>query len=219
MRRFMQAGLRPFLVRLYDAEESKYAMEDEHFAEAVLFVGCEGMQRVAMAEMDAVLEICLQSGGDVIGPGPVESWMQRRFDFSAIERVLDAPGGIAETVEVAHFWSDIEHTYDTMKTALQPLVNQVLGHFSHAYPQGTSLYLILLGQAADDQTAEQTLLEIGDTAMRAALHCGAAISHHHGIGYVRRQYVAPYLGAGFELIRHLKDAIDPNGIMNPGKLV
>jgi alkyldihydroxyacetonephosphate synthase len=219
MRQFMQAGLRPFLVRYYDAEESPYAMQDEHFSDAVLFVGCEGLRRVAKSEMDAVLEICLQSGGEVIGPSPVESWMKRRFDFSAIERVLDTPGGIAETVEVAHFWGDIERTYGFMKKALQPLVDQVLGHFSHAYPQGTSLYLILLGQAADDQAAEQTLLEITDTAMRAALHCGAALSHHHGIGYVRRPHVGPYLGAGFELIRQLKDAVDPNGIMNPGKLV
>ena len=160
-----------------------------------------------------------RNGGEAIGPDPVESWMGRRFDFSTFERVLDLPGGIAETVEVSHFWSEVEQTYNDMKAALHPFVDQVLCHFSHAYPQGTSLYLILFGQAADDRAAEQTILHIWDVAMDVALRNGAAISHHHGIGYVRRKYIAPYLGSGYELIQQLKATVDPNGIMNPGKLV
>ena len=219
VRQIMQSGLRPFLVRLYDADESKHVMADDRFADAVLFVGCEGIREVAMAEMHAAVDICLRSGGEAIGPGPAESWMQRRFDFSAFERTLDLPGGIAETVEVSHLWSEVEHTYCVMKEALRPFVDEVLCHFSHAYPQGTSLYLILFGQAVDDRAAEQTILQIWDVAMEAALRKGAAISHHHGIGYARRKYVAPYLGSGYKMIQQLKEAVDPNGIMNPGKLV
>ena len=219
VRRIMQSGLRPFLVRLYDADESKHVLDDEYFVDNVMFMGCEGVRKVAMAEMDAAVDICLQSGGKAIGPDPTESWMQRRFDFSTFERVLDLPGGIAETVEVSHFWSEVEHTYTVMKAALQPFVDQVLCHFSHAYPQGTSLYLILFGQAVDDRAAEQTILQIWDAAMEVALRNGAAISHHHGIGYVRRKYIAPYLGSGYELVQQLKETVDPNGIMNPGKLV
>ena len=98
-------------------------------------------------------------------------------------------------------------------------MDQVLGHFSHAYPQGTSLYLILLGQAADDAAAERVLKEIWAAAMGASLSCGAAISHHHGIGLVRRDYAARYLGNGLEFINVLKRAVDPNGILNPGKFV
>lgn len=219
VRQIMQSGLRPFLVRLYDADESKHAMANEYFDDCVLFVGCEGINSVATAEMNAVVDICLQNGGEAIGPEPAASWMARRFDFSTFERVLDLPGGIAETVEVSHFWSEVEQTYHDMKAALHPFVDQVLCHFSHAYPQGTSLYLILFGQAADDRAAEKAMLHIWEAAMEVALRNGAAISHHHGIGYVRRKYIAPYLGNGYELIQQLKETIDPNGIMNPGKLV
>ena len=219
MRCFMQAGLRPFLVRLYDAEESGHALRDEEFAAPVLFAGCEGLERMATPEMAAVVDICVQCGGECLGSAPVEAWMQRRFDFSAIEQVLAKPGGLAETIEVAHFWSALESTYETMKTALEPLADRVLGHFSHVYPQGASLYLILMGTAADDAAATREILRIWDVAMAAALRCGAAISHHHGIGYVRRSFVEPYLGAGFEILRRFKAAVDPQGIMNPGKLV
>ena len=71
----------------------------------------------------------------------------------------------------------------------------MLGHFSHVYPQGTSLYLILLGQAADDAAAEERLDRIWDVAMRTALEQGAAISHHHGIGMARLPYLAEALGS------------------------
>ena len=72
--------------------------------------------------------------------------MARRFDFSNVESVLRTSGGVAETIEISHFWDQILDTYAAMKLALAPLAAEVLGHFSHVYPQGTSLYLILLGQ-------------------------------------------------------------------------
>jgi alkyldihydroxyacetonephosphate synthase len=47
---------------------------------------------------------------------------------------------------------------------------------------------------------------------------GGSISHHHGIGLVRGPYLPDALGAGFEVLKKLKAALDPRGILNPGKL-
>ena len=47
---------------------------------------------------------------------------------------------------------------------------------------------------------------------------GAAISHHHGIGLNRSRFLAEALGSGFSVLRSVKDALDPAGILNPGKL-
>jgi alkyldihydroxyacetonephosphate synthase len=47
---------------------------------------------------------------------------------------------------------------------------------------------------------------------------GGSISHHHGIGLVRAPYLPDALGAGFEVLKKLKAALDPRGILNPGKL-
>jgi len=44
--------------------------------------------------------------------------------------------------------------------------------------------------------------------------------HHHGIGRVRRDWLETELGAtGLDLLRKVKQALDPNGIMNPGVLI
>jgi alkyldihydroxyacetonephosphate synthase len=218
MRKIMRVGLRPFLVRLYDEVETPFALQEDGFVGRAMFLGFEGLEAVAKAEHAAGIELCLAEGGRVIGPAPALAWMDRRFDFSAVQKYLDARGGVAETIEVAHFWDGILETYHALKAALGPLATHVLGHFSHVYPQGTSLYLILLGYANDDAEAEERLLMIWDTAMRVCLETGAAISHHHGIGIARQPYVRDYLGSMAVVLDRVKAALDPSGIMNPGKL-
>ena len=54
--------------------------------------------------------------------------------------------------------------------------------------------------------------------MRVALEQGAAISHHHGIGLVRQPFLADALGPAHGVLRQVKSALDPRGILNPGKL-
>ena len=218
MGKIMRQGLRPFLVRFYDEDEARHAMQDSQYLGCVMFLGFEGIQSVAEAEYAASLDICGQEGGQVIGAAPVTRWMDRRFDFSTIENVLATPGGVAETIEVAHFWDSILETYHALKQALDPLAEEVLGHFSHVYPQGTSLYIILLGQAQNDADAETRIMQIWDTAMRICLEKGAAISHHHGVGLARQSYVRDDLSSSALVLDRVKAAMDPSGIMNPGKL-
>lgn len=218
MRQVMQADLRPYLVRYYDEDEASHAMQDPQFAECVLFLGFAGIEKVVEAEYEASMAFCTAAGGRLLGSAAVDAWMLRRFDFSAIERVLAKPGGVAETIEVAHFWDGIHSTYDALKKALAPLATHVWGHFSHAYPQGTSLYMILIGEAEDAAAAEARLGEIWEVSMKIALQEGAAISHHHGIGLARLPYIVADLGSTAPLLARLKESIDPNNIMNPGKL-
>lgn len=219
IRAIMQRGLQSFLVRLYDADEAPLAMKDDTLRQPVLFLGCEGPTACAEAELASYPEIFAEAGARPVGPEPVGAWMERRFDVSATEQLLARLGGLAETIKVAVGWDRIGDVYARMRSALTPLVDEVLGHFSHAYSHGTSLYLILLDACDDDAAAEERLLRIWDTAMRECMAAGAAISHHHGIGYARRGVVAPYLGEAYSLIKGVKQVFDPQGILNPGKLV
>lgn len=218
MRQTMRLGLKPFLVRFYDVVEARHAMQDKTFDKCVMFLGFEGMQTVALAEYTAVMDLCAAEGGEKNGPAPVEAWMGRRFDFSTVENLLAETGGLAETIEIAHFWDGILETYYELKEALAPYAAEVLGHFSHVYPQGTSLYVILLGKDSDDATAEANLLEVWDVAMGICVKNGAAISHHHGSGLARLPYVVDALGSSMPVLQKMKAALDPNDIMNPGKL-
>jgi alkyldihydroxyacetonephosphate synthase len=218
LRVIMAKGLRPFLLRLYDTAEARHAMKDSAYAAPVMFVGAEGVEMVAVAELKAVIDICTGFGGLPSGPSGAEAWMARRFDFSTIENVVSRPTGVAETIEVSNDWSRIMDTYAVMTARLQPFAAEVLGHFSHAYTTGVSLYVILLGEAESAEAAQERLEKIWEVAMTAALETGASISHHHGAGLARNPYVQRALGTGAPLLRRLKSAVDPHNILNPGKL-
>ena len=128
------------------------------------------------------------------------------------------PGGVAETIEISDFWSGIEGTYTALKEALKPFADEVLCHFSHVYAQGTSLYVILIGQAEDAAAAEKRILQIWDTAMTICLERGIATSHHHGVGLARKNFVSADQDSAMIVNRAIKLALDPHNIMNPGKL-
>jgi alkyldihydroxyacetonephosphate synthase len=50
------------------------------------------------------------------------------------------------------------------------------------------------------------------------LAAGGSLSHHHGVGLNRSRFLPEALGTGFDVLRSIKGALDPNGILNPGKL-
>jgi alkyldihydroxyacetonephosphate synthase len=218
MREIMQSGLRPFLVRFYDEDEAWHAMKKEGYRTCVMFLGCEGVRDVAEAEFSACAAICQKAGAVDIGPAGVEAWMARRFDFSTVEKYLEAPGGYAETIEVAHFWSGIESLHGKLKQALNGMAAEVMSHFSHVYDQGTSMYMILLGHADSDAEAEERLKKIWQITLDICLEEGATIAHHHGSGLARNSHIARERAGDHHLLARIKKAIDPANVLNPGKL-
>lgn len=218
MRDIMAAGLRPFLLRFYDHAEARHATRDPGYASPVMFLGCEGPEALAQAELEACRSICARHEGQFRGPDAATAWMARRYDFSTIESYVRRPEGVAETIEVAASWSTIGATYRALTERLKPLATEILGHFSHTYTTGASLYVILLGTAESAPAAETMLQTIWKVSMETALETGAAISHHHGAGLARAPYVTSALGSSIKILQGWKTALDPNGILNPGKL-
>ena len=67
---------------------------------------------------------------------------------------------------------------------------------------------------------DKQLLTCGeDSTVRLWDAAGGALSHHHGVGINRARFVAEALGDGFGVLQSVKDALDPQGIMNPGKVL
>lgn len=218
MRAFMINGLKPFLLRFYDLEEARFAMHDDAYPYPVMFLGTDGLSDMAQAELAACIRLAKANGGTVIDNGGTEAWMGRRFDFSKIENVLLEPGGVAETIEISNDWDGIIKTHALLKERLGAVSDNVLGHFSHAYVNGVSLYMILVSSEDDLAASRACIAEIWKIAMEGALETGASIAHHHGAGMARAPYVRRSLGRGHDVVARIKSSLDPNGILNPGKL-
>jgi alkyldihydroxyacetonephosphate synthase len=90
-------------------------------------------------------------------------------------------------------------------------------HLSHSYLDGACLYFTFAATppAAD---VEATYVAMWDAGQRAVLAHGGNLSHHHGVGLNRHRFVSDALGAATHVLTALKQALDPNGVLNPGKL-
>ena len=161
-----------------------------------------------------------------LGAGPGEHWRAHRHGVSYRFADLMKPGGdfgdalTLDTLEVAGSWAALPRLYAGVRAALAEHVDLVLAHVSHVYPTGASIYFTL---GAVNDGDEQRALERYDGAwaagMRAALDAGGTCSHHHGIGLLRAPWLAEELGeVGMDLLRGVKAACDPAGLLNPGKL-
>ena len=69
---------------------------------------------------------------------------------------------------------------------------------------------------AMEQRAQQAFGEIMDLAVGL----GGTITGEHGVGRMKRAWLAGYLGPeAMDLNRRIKDALDPDGILNPGAAI
>ena len=109
--------------------------------------------------------------------------------------------------------------YDGVLAALRAVDGMVLvsAHLSHAYLDGACLYFTFGGHPPMDQR-ESFYRAAWDAGMEATLAGGAALSHHHGVGLNRARFVARALGDGVRGAGRDQAALDPHGILNPGKL-
>jgi alkyldihydroxyacetonephosphate synthase len=80
------------------------------------------------------------------------------------------------------------------------------------------LYFTFLGVQDKGREIDQWN-QIKKTATETILDNGGVLSHHHGIGYDHKQWLERDQGAlGIEVFKNIKSTLDPENLMNPGKV-
>jgi alkyldihydroxyacetonephosphate synthase len=221
LRLILRAGWSPAVLRLYDEIEAGRAFAGAAGAsESLLLVLSEGPSTLVATELAAVQAIAATTGGRAIGPAPVESWLHHRNAVPGFETFL-RQGMLVDTIEVATTWDKIDDLYAGVLAAARVIPGLIVmsGHSSHSYPTGTNIYFTFAAKPERVEEMESLYFRIWDAAMEATLAAGGTISHHHGIGRVRRAWLRRELGTAYPLLVALKRALDPLGIMNPGTLL
>ncbi len=222
-RRILRRGATPAVLRLYDRTETARTFKVDTNALVVLD---EGDAADVSTTMGVVRAECAATPGAVeLADDLVEQWMGHRNDVSALPGLI-ARGVVLDTVEVAARWSVLDRLYDDALRALRCLDGMIAAsaHQSHAYPDGACLYftwasLLPDGAAVGGPEADTVYRRAWDAVTAATLDLGGALSHHHGVGLNRSRYVERAIGAEAAGVLHtLKAALDPRGILNPGKL-
>ncbi|HEX6418795.1 MAG TPA: FAD-binding oxidoreductase [Acidimicrobiales bacterium] len=217
MRRVVQRGATPAVLRLYDAAEADrtYGTGDR----ALLLALDEGDGTLVDATFEVIAEACERDGeGQRAGEAHVDHWLAHRNEVSALE-ALTAKGYTVDTMEVAAPWSALPAIYRATLDALLGVEGTLAAsaHQSHSYPSGGCLYFTFAGQV-DAERRDAYYRAVWDAGQRASLANGGALSHHHGVGLNRSRYVGEALGPAAGVLAATKAALDPHGILNPGKL-
>ncbi len=216
-RRILQRGATPAVLRLYDNIEADrtYKTGEDH----LLLVMDEGDRAIVDCTMEIVaVESEVVGRGRPLDAALVDQWVEHRNDVSALEALISR-GFVVDTMEVSAPWSRLPGLYSSATEAIRAVPGTLAAsaHQSHSYVDGACLYFTFAGQVEPDER-ERYYRDAWDAGTRAVLAGGGTLSHHHGVGMNRGRFVADALGEGFDVLRAVKAALDPNGILNPGKL-
>ena len=215
-RRIVRRGATPAVLRLYDTVESlrTFAVDGR----AVLIVLDEAEPRLADAVLHVVGEEC--AGGERLDDALVDRWLGHRDDVSGLGALLTS-GMVVDTCEVAARWSALPSVYRAAVAALEAVPGTIVAsaHQSHAYRDGACIYLTFAGQPeGGGPGGDAYYVAAWDAVTAALLGAGATLSHHHGVGLNRGRFLRAELGTAFDVLAAVKAALDPRGILNPGKL-
>jgi glycolate oxidase len=218
----LMAGVVPASLELMDQTAIVCIEEAMHLGlninvEASLIIETDGAdEQTTINEIEACARICKETGAQTVKLAQNETeraslWKARRSISPSLAR--KSPNKLGEDITVPR--SAIPEVIQRLKTISGrhglPIV--IFGHAG----DGNLHPNILFDKRIPEQwhTAEEMVAEVFD----ASLAVGGTLSGEHGVGVLKRPYLEQALGpVSIDVQRHIKQALDPLNILNPGKI-
>jgi alkyldihydroxyacetonephosphate synthase len=213
--------------RLIGALERLLALRGVGDGKCMLLLGLSGREALVKTTRKEALGIASMYGGVHAGRTFGREWHKSRFRTPYLRNTLWDLGYAIDTLETATDWASIPAMVDAIEAALRSGLEaigervHVFTHLSHLYPYGSSIYTTYLYRVASDP--DETLRRwqvLKEAASLAIIARDGTISHQHGVGVDHLPYLAREKGPlGMAVLGDLCQRFDPEGIMNPGKLI
>ncbi|HJV73708.1 MAG TPA: FAD-binding oxidoreductase, partial [Noviherbaspirillum sp.] len=193
----------------------------------LLLIGVTRTNETNGTALQEALRIARSRHGVHVGQAIGRKWKQNRFRNVYLRNALWRHGYAVDTVETAADWPKVGNMMHAVEHAAAHALEaegervHAYTHLSHVYAQGASVYSTfayrLTGNYERDLARWQKLKA---AICKTIVECGGTISHQHGVGtdhapYLQAEKGELGIGAMRELFRHF----DPQGLMNPGKLI
>jgi len=243
LRRLEQGGAVPDVARVLDEAETQMSLtlaggdslqsragrryiKMRGYAGGCLgILGFEGDHTGAARRAALAARVLRRAGGLSLGTPPGRAWERERFNGPYLRDALLDRGVMVETLETAHEWSRLMPLHHAVREAIAGALEArgtpglVMCHISHLYPNGASLYFTFIARQEPGAELEQWRA-VKSAACDAIVREGGTITHHHAIGRDHAPWMPQEVGPlGVEVLRTVKQRLDPAGIMNPGKLI
>ncbi|MBW1814838.1 MAG: FAD-binding oxidoreductase [Deltaproteobacteria bacterium] len=221
-RHIIQSGWTPPVMRQYDVTEVKRLFpEHVNGDKSIILLVHEGPSSKVDAEKEACDEIASDLTCEKAQEDAVKKWMDERNHVPTFEEFL-TQGIILDTIEIAATWEKIGGIYHNVIRSLNEVENMLnaSAHSSHCYRSGINLYFTFAAMPSDPKDMNQVYLDCWNRTLEETVKGGGGISHHHGIGRIRQNWMNKELGeSGVSILQSVKRTLDPDNIMNPGVLL
>jgi D-lactate dehydrogenase (cytochrome) len=183
-----------------------------------LFCEFHGISKVALLETaDLARELCDDCGATGFKIGIEEGerkelWRARHEAWETIHRahlgkealIVDAAVPISRYPEMVIF-------------SQKMLVEKKVAGYIFGHAGDGNLHVVLVGDTADEK--KWSMLEsINHDIVTRAVELGGTCTGEHGVGIGKRKFMYLEHGQSYELMRRIKEMVDPKGLMNPGKI-
>lgn len=192
---------------------------------ALIIVGFEGTGDQVRRQRARAVRALRKGGAIRLGDSVGRGWAGGRFHGPYLREALLDRGVVVETLETAHRWSRHADLYRDTGAAIrsamtaQGMKGVVMCHLSHAYPDGASLYFTVISSPGREGAVHSWPI-VKSAALGAIQSAGGTLSHHHATGMDHAPWLNGEIGElGVETIAAIKSRLDPEGIMNPEKLL
>ncbi|MEV5603007.1 FAD-linked oxidase C-terminal domain-containing protein [Streptomyces sp. NPDC052299] len=217
--RIMESGHTPSLLELMDrttvqAVNRMANMGLPETTEALLLAAFDTPDPAA--DLAAVADLCTAAGATEVVPAEdaAESEMllrARRMSLTALETVKPATMIDDVCVPRSRLGAMLAGTAEIART-----YGLTIGVCAHA-GDGNTHPVVCFDPADADESRRAR--ESFDAIMELGLALGGTITGEHGVGVLKKEWLARELGeTGVELHRGIKQAFDPLGLLNPGKV-
>jgi D-lactate dehydrogenase (cytochrome) len=217
----MRAGLSPAALELLDTPVVQMVNRYKNLSleeKPTLFIEFQGMSTAGLKEeLEVVKEICADNHSVRIesGMGREERnrlWEARYDVHDAIK--VNHPGLSPLVIDTA---VPISKYPEMVEWSQKVLVKKGVKGFAFGHAGSGNLHMEILG--VPENTSEwQKVQEAGEEVVRFALECNGTSTGEHGIGIGKRKFMEKEHGPGVKVMKQIKALLDPNGIMNPGKI-
>jgi alkyldihydroxyacetonephosphate synthase len=193
----------------------------------MLTFGVTGSQEQHKAALEQALATIAAMGGAMAPDAMGSHWAQGRFGAPYWRETLWSAGYAVDTMETSVNWDAVIDSVATIESAISEQAKELGGnahvytHLSHVYGQGCSVYTTYLFACKDSfQETHAYWQKIKAAGAAATVSMGGTISHQHGVGLDHKNYLTAEKGdLGIAAIKQLCQLFDPQGRMNPGKLL
>ncbi|MFX1257210.1 MAG: FAD-binding oxidoreductase [Promethearchaeota archaeon] len=221
-RQILRQQIYPAVIRIYDADETyRHFSHIEKAKDGVMVVFvCEGIESLVDLEAEITKETCKKNSGIECGEDPVKHWFETRFRVTETSTTPTFKI-VADTIEVGFLWDNAADMYHSVLEAAKKVKGLIMitAHVSHFYPNGVGFYFTFAGIPPKNVTDFEFYQEVWNTVVKKVEDAGGSFGHHHGVGISRSHWMEREWGkVGLETMKKIKKVLDPNNILNPGKI-